>query len=110
MNVAWGNPDPTGDVEGPTVTEQSIPEFYTYVVADDAATLANEALRDINTGDPDRSHLPDQEALVAAANAWRALGNGSPSWVWSDNEDFAVLLGHYFGCPVGRPDTSEEGH
>lgn len=136
MLVEFGNVAPEGvegtGVEGPAVTRLSIPDHYTYVVAhegtaptmrlpdehsdsprrdvDNAAMLASIAKDNIETGDTRLSHLPDHEALVSVANSWAALGQGRPSWVWSDNDDFAVLLGHYFGCSVGRPVTSEEGN
>ena len=105
MNVEFGNPSPVG-MDHPSVTTAVIPDFYTYVVAEDPSAVAHQVRGDVNNGG-EFTHQPDQEALVAVANIWRAHGNGNPSWVWSDNEDFAVLLGHYFGCPVGRPTTED---
>jgi hypothetical protein len=51
------------------------------------------------------------EAFQTARAGWLAESSAaSPSWVWSDNSDFAVLLGAFFGCPVGRPANVEDTH
>lgn len=116
---------------GPAVTTIWIPDDYTYKVAEEGAEmrgrggtftsesaehLAAHVLREVLTGEPNVTHSPDQEAVISVAHAWSSLASppGSnavpPAWVWSDNEDFAVLLGHYFGCPVGKPDDVEDTH
>jgi hypothetical protein len=105
VNVEFGNPNPVG-VDHPSVTRAVIPDFYTYAVTDDAAALAAQVRGEVDNSEI--THQPGQEALVAAANIWRAHGNGTPSWVWSDNDNFAILLGHYFGCPVVGHPTNEE--
>jgi len=113
---------PTGDDDG----------SYTYVVAEPgaahrmpdehdgtpvetAAQLAEIARHNIevaNGYDFRLSHLPDHEALIVAVAVWNSGQHavGQPSWVWSDNPDFAVLLGEYFHCPVGMPDDVEATH
>lgn len=110
MQVELGNPAPTTTENRPAVTYVTVPGTYTYEVADSAADLAVEVLRDILVGDPRVTHMPDQEAVIAVFNSWNGESTGKPSWVWSDNDDFAVLLGHLFGCPVGRPVDVEASH
>lgn len=132
MQVELGNPaphslpagnggnggEPTA-LPGPQVTYVNIPDdvdadgnrHYGYTVADSAAELARDAAFAIVQGAPGGvTRLPGQEALLAVTNLWASHGSQPPSWVWSDNDDFAVLLGHYFRCPVGRPDNVEDTH
>lgn len=112
MLVEFGNANPR-NTEGPAVTYMNVPDTYTYKVADSAARLASDLrdhIADALVSNDGITHLPDQEALLAVQAGWRAEGNGQPSWVWSDNEDFAALLGHFFNCPVGRPSDLEETH
>ena len=112
MRVAYGNSSPTHPgAEGPSVTYQTIPDNYTYVVADSAADLAAEAKAhqaDALMNNNGITRMGEQEALLAAVAGWRANSAGDPDWVWSDNEPFGVLLGAYFGVPVGIPDDVEE--
>jgi hypothetical protein len=125
MLVELGNTLP--DTGEPDVINVSVPDIYTYVVADGtndmelgagnvatpetAAELATHVMRDISVGDPDLTHSPDQEALISVVRTWAAYNrSGSPTWVWSDDDNFAVLLGCYFASPVGRPDDVEETH
>ena len=122
MQVQLGNANPTRiapdgvDDNGrdvflaPRVTTISVPNTYTYVVADSAADLANETAANLGRAVDGITRMPDQEALLAVIASWRAESSGSPTWVWSDNEDFAVLLGHFFDCPVGRPGDVEATH
>lgn len=111
MNVEYGNPAPNFvDHDGPAVTYQTIPDSYTYRVAADAAELASGIALNMATAPDGITNLPDQEAALAAIAGWRANSRANPTWVWSDNEDFAVLLGKFFGCPVGRPVDVEETH
>lgn len=110
MHVELGNTNPTSTASSPCVTYVSVPDFYTYEVADSASDLAVTVLRDIMIGDPRVTHMPGQEAAVAVFNAWASEGDGQPTWVWSDNDDFATLLGHIFACPVGRPADLEDTH
>lgn len=126
MLVELGNPAPTTTDNTPCVLRIHIPDEYSYVVADSgvetevavgrtatlesAADLAVELMRQVSIGDPALTHIPDHEAALAVINAVRAESTGVPTWVWSDNEPLAVLLGHYFGCPVGRPDDVEDTH
>lgn len=126
MLVELGNAAPTLTDKAPAVTRVQVPDTYSYAVADagvatevgvervvameDAASLAVELMRQVSIGDPAITHVPDHEAAIAVINAWRAESLTVPTWVWSDNEAFAVLLGHYFGCPVGRPDDVEATH
>jgi hypothetical protein len=108
--VELGNPAPTATENAPVVTYCSVPGTYTYVVADSAEQLALEAAAHIGRSSDGVTRLPDQEALLAVIAGWRAESTGNPTWVWSDDGDFAVLLGHFFGCPVGRPDNLEATH
>lgn len=122
MQVQFGNNYPTRitpdsvDLNGrdvfnaPRVTTVSVPDTYTYVVADSAADLANDTAAQLGRAVDGITRMPDQEALLAVIASWRAESSGTPSWVWSDNEDFAVLLGHFFDCPVGRPTDIETTH
>jgi hypothetical protein len=110
MQVELGNPNPThlGTI-GPAITYVGVPDVYTYEVADSADDLAMDVMREVSTGGG-ITHLPAQEAMLSVVAVWNNESSGSPSWVWSDNEDFAVLLGKFFGCPVGRPSDVEETH
>lgn len=132
MLVELGNKNPTKVTEersDPTVTYVSVPDGYTYAVAQpgarmtvgegneievtSAAELAAHAADHVSKALLFRdgiTHLPDQEALLAVFGAWQSEGTGTPDWVWSDNEDFAVLLGAFFGCAVGRPADVEATH
>ncbi len=126
MLVEMGNRAPTLTDKSPAVTTFQIPDSYTYVVADtgveievgvgrtavleSAADVAVELMRQVLTGNPIESHMPDHEAALAVINGWRAESLSAPTWVWSDNEAFAVLLGEFFGCPVGRPGDVEATH
>lgn len=111
MLVEFGNPNPSHTDNKPVVTYLPIPDAYTYVVADSAADLAAEVKSHWANALIERdgiTNLPDQEAILIAQAAWRAESRGGkPDWVWSDNDAFAVLLGHFFDCPVGRPDDVE---
>lgn len=97
-------------LNGPAVFRMTVPDNYTFVPAKSAKDLAVEVMRDITTGDPQVTHMPDQEAVIAVVNAWNRHSNQKPGWAWSDNDDFAVLLGRYFDCPVGKPTDVEETH
>lgn len=104
MQVVFGNPSPTaldsaGQPLGPTTTTVGVPDTYTYEVADSAADLALDSAAHIGRSNG-ITRLADQEALLATVAAWRNESSGEPSWVSSDNHDFAVLLGHFFDCPV----------
>lgn len=130
MLVELGNMIPTADTVGPAVTYMSVPEedLYgnqTYEAAksgalmevginqtreiSSAADLAVEVMRQVSSGGG-ITHLPQQEAVLSVIAAWNSEGNTRPAWVWSDNERFAVLLGEFFGCPVGRPADVEQTH
>ena len=118
MNVEMGNPAPTTTENAPAVTYFSVPGDYGYVPHDSAAELANAIARHlVAQPDPRVTRLGDvsggtgdHEAFLAVLNGWRAESTGTPTWVWSDDEDFAVLLGAFFDCPVGRPDDLEDSH
>lgn len=57
-------------------------------------------------------HLPDHEAFVSVVTDFQAHSSiGTPTWVWSDNEDLAKMLSEaYDDCPIGRPDDVENTH
>lgn len=111
MRVEYGNPTPTNtDYDGPAVTYQIIPDSYTYEVSPDAGELAAEVALQLSTAPDGITRMPSQEAILAAIAGWRANSSSNPTWVWSDNDDFAVLLGKFFNCPVGRPADVEETH
>jgi hypothetical protein len=110
VQVELGNDNPTHlGAMGPAITYCSVPDTYTYEVADSADDLAVEVMRQMATGGG-ITHLPAQEAVLSVVAAWNNESSGKPSWVWSDNPDFAVLLGKFFGCPVGRPEDVEMTH
>lgn len=132
MLVELGNPSPTKVADevrqgAPVVLYVPVPDDYTYtaaypdgqtqrigrgrdVDATSAAELALEAAAHLGRSIDGVTHIPEQEALLAVVNAVRGEMVGAPSWVWSDNADFAVLLGAFFDCPVGRPDDVEMTH
>ncbi len=109
--VEMGNLNPNAvGAEGPAVTYIGVPDSYTYEVAKSAETLANDVAAHVGRASNGVTRLPDQEALLAVVAAWNAESGGSPEWVWSDNKDFAVLLGRFYDCQVGRPDDIEATH
>lgn len=110
MRVIFGNEAPTRTENTPTITQIDVPDSYTYEVADSAADLAKTVMNEVATAPDGITRLPGQEALLAVQAGWRAESTKPPTWVWSDNEDFAVLLGQYFNCPVGAPDDVEDTH
>jgi hypothetical protein len=111
MQVELGNVAATMvEWDGPRVTYVSVPETYTYEVADSAEDLATEVAKHLAQNPGGQTHLPGQEALLAVNATWQAHSSAPPSWVWSDNADFGVLLGRFYGCPVGRPGDVEGTH
>jgi hypothetical protein len=111
MLVELGNDTPTADgVQTPAVTTIGVPDSYSYEVAASAKDLASEVAAHVGRSSNGVTRVPDQEALLAVVAAWRAEAAGDPTWVDCDNNDFAVLLGEFFGCPVGRPDDVESTH
>lgn len=111
MLVEFGNAAPTRTENKPAVTYINVPdEGYTYEVADSAADLARKVMVEIATAPDGKTRLPDQEAILAVVTAWRQESTEAPMWVWSDNNDFAVLLANFFDCPVGRPDDIEDAY
>jgi hypothetical protein len=118
MQVELGNQAPTRTDNSPVVTYSSVPDSYSYTPHESAVELANAFARHlVALSDQGVTRLGDvsggtgdHEAFLAVLNGWRAESTGAPTWVWSDNPDFAVLLGAFFGCPVGRPDDLEATH
>jgi hypothetical protein len=112
MLVELGNVAPLlAENDGhPRVTTMVVPDSYTYEVADSSDQLATDSLMHIARSSGGVTHMPDQEALLSVVGAWQLESGARPTWVWSDNENFAVLLGKYFDCPVGRPDNLEQTH
>jgi hypothetical protein len=110
MQVELGNNSPTHEgTVAPAVTYCSVPDVYTYEVAESSDDLAMDIMREIATGGG-ITHLPEQEAVLSVIAAWNNESAGKPGWVWSDDEDFEVLLGKFFGCPTGRPEDVEATH
>jgi hypothetical protein len=110
VKVELGNNAPrAAGAVAPAVTYVNVPEEYTYVVEDSAATLG-ERIRQAVAGGGGITHEPDQEAIISVAAAWAAEGAGQPTWVWSDNPDFVVALAAFFNCPIGRPPDVEMTH
>lgn len=120
MNIEFGN---TITVDGAPVPDvlnvKGLPdgEEYGYQPHESAEQLASKLARHlmVNAGGVTRvGDISDgtghHEAFLHAYAHWQATGNGTPAWVWSDNPDFAVLLGAFYGCPVGRPDDVEMTH
>ena len=120
--VEFGNPAPTAQIadgyRGQVVTYcgplPDDPE-YGYTPHEDASVLAGKLARHMATAAVPRvGDISDgtghHEAFQTAIASWRAESYANPTWVWSDNEDFAVLLGQFFDCPVGRPDDVEATH
>lgn len=131
MQVKMGNPAPTtsniADRTEPTVETMTVDPSYSYVPAYDdgetqtigrgrdvdvtsAVDLANEVAAHIGRSVDGITHVPGQEALLSVVAAWRAQSYGNPTWVWSDDEDFATLLGAFFDAPVGEPGDVEATH
>lgn len=54
-----------------------------------------------------------REVLLAIADTrdglWkRHSSDPAPAWVETDDPDLAQFLSTFLGCPVGRPDSSEQ--
>ena len=130
MIVEFGNPAPTAQIDGGSYTGPVVtycgplpddPE-YGYSPHPDASVLAVKLAQEMETAERERDgiyrvgDISDgtgfHEAFLTAVNGWRAQASAyrGPTWVWSDSGDFAVLLGHFFGCPVGRPADVEDTH
>lgn len=116
MRVELGNTSPahspSGQREalpGPAVTYVNIPDEYSVGDSSDIGLVQQHLAQR-----PDGvTNLPNHEALLAIVHpggVWASHGSGIPSWVWSDNEEFAIQLGAYFGCPVGHPEDLEATH
>lgn len=112
MRVELGNDQPLyNPTGGPVVTYVTIPDSYT---VDPGANVGD--LSDHLVANPDVTNLPEQEAFVSithpGAGTWvnHAVAGSKPSWVWSDNDEFAQMLAEHYGCPVGRPDDVEDTH
>ena len=117
MIVDLGNDHPTRtEGRAPVVTTFTIPDSYTYAVADSAADLAAAVKAEQADALVNRdgiTRLPDQDAILIIQAGWRSEAQGGtiPTWVESDNADFAVLVSHFFGgIPIGRPDDVEATH
>jgi hypothetical protein len=117
MRVEFGNTAPTATENSPVVTTIVIPDSYGYTAHESAATLAANIARHLATAPGGITRLGDisdgtgdHEAILATITGVRNESNATPAWVWSDNEDFAVLVGEFYGCPVGRPDDTEDTH
>lgn len=115
MFVELGNPAPLR-VEGPAVTYVHVPDVYGYEPHGDAEVLAGNLARHLATvGDVTRcGDVSDatghHEAFLAVVRGWGNEGARPPSWVWSDNADFAKLLGAFWGVPWDRPADMEMTH
>lgn len=119
MRVELSNvlPDLANDGQPtPTVTYVGVPDSYDYQPHQSAEVLAGNLARHLATaggvtrlGDHSDG-TGDHEAFLSVVRSWSMNADGIPAWVWSDNNDFAVLLGAFYGCPVGRPDDIEMTH
>lgn len=67
-----------------------------------------DALIHVLTSDVTR--LPDHECFLSIVRDWPSHSPLPPTWVWSDDEDLALMLSEAYGCPVGRPDDVEDTH
>lgn len=119
MNVELGNKTPKmgdgslAELDGaPAVTYIVIPDSYTFDPDVDVDELQRHLYRTRSTGITNR---PNDEAIMAVVHAdgiWsNHSGDDSPAWVaCDDNPAFAMALGRFFQCPVGRPEDIEETH
>jgi hypothetical protein len=64
-----------------------------------------------------RFSIPDDRSIAEAfreitdqQGAWQAHSDGDPSWVASDNEQLAALLGAQFGCDVRPHEDAQAAH
>ena len=115
MQVELGNTSPRDadgvrlEVDAPLVTYINIPDSYTFDPNIQVSDLALHLARN-----PDITHLPDNEALVAVlhplAGIWNRHGEGGPSWIWSDNAELQAVLSDFYGVSGGRPDDIEATH
>lgn len=119
MRVQFGNPNPVeGDDhipverDGPCVTyveglngsafdpDLDLSDFKGKLL--DALTQRQGVINMPNSG--------DILAMVHPAGVMANHAGAPPSWIWSDNEEFAQLLGRYYECPVGLPEDVEDTH
>src|ERR1035437_11196987 len=115
MQVEFGNTQPLdGDgkrfeTDAPVVTYANIPDTYTFDPTISVADLALHLARN-----PDVTHLPDNEAVVAVTHSLAGIvgrhSQSGPSWVWSDNKDLQALLAGFYDVAAGRPDDIEATH
>ena len=124
MLVKLGNPSP---VHGPLGAREPLPgPAVTTVVIPDTEDDAGNRLYQVMAGAdldavkrslgerPDVTNLPGHEALLVIVHPGGVWANhsagGKPSWVWSDDEEFARQLGEFFDIPVGEPTDVEATH
>src|ERR1035437_3917250 len=112
MQVEFGNNSPRDsegtkiEIDAPIVTYVNIPYTYSFDPSIQVSDLALHLARN-----PDVTHLPANEALVAVTHPmsgiWGRHGEGGPSWIWSDNKDLQAVLSGFYGVSGGRPDDIE---
>ena len=115
MQVEFGNNSPRDsegtkiEIDAPIVTYVNIPDTYSFDPSIQVSDLALHLARN-----PDVTHLPANEALVAVTHPmsgiWGRHGEGGPSWIWSDNKDLQAVLSGFYGVSGGRPDDIEITH
>lgn len=114
MLVRMGNETPhahilPSDHDGaPCEYTWRLPEGFDYTHEPEGRLNGKDAL--IHVLSNNVPHLPGHEAFVSVTNDWPNHSPKPPTWVWSDNEDLAVMLSEAYGCPVGRPDDVEDTH
>lgn len=109
MLVKLVNMSPVADPDGgPRVTRFGISaDGYDYQPHEDADVLAGKFARHLVANADQTTRLSDvsdgtgdHEAFRAVQYAWPQHGHGVPAGVWSDNPDFAKLLGRFWDTQV----------
>jgi hypothetical protein len=111
MLVEFGNPTPKNvSHSDPVVTYVNVQGDHQTFDPNVNVAEFKAHVADANENSEGVTHRPDDVALLTITNLWPAHSSKKPSWVDSDNPDFARVLGEFYGIPVGAPADVEATH
>jgi hypothetical protein len=112
--VELGNPVPANvSYACPGVTYLNIPEGYDFNPDTDPHQVMRHLAQKGRVTSLGRDCGHDNEALLAVVHPDGVVANhhtAPPSWVWSDNEAFSLLISRYYDIALGRPADVEDTH
>lgn len=118
MQVQMGNQSPHAhlvDHDQPCVYYWSLPDGSPYTHDEHGAAYGVEKRPNgkdayIHVLQNQVTRLPGHEAFVSVVVDWPNHSPKPPTWVWSDNEDLALMLSEAYSIPVGIPENVEDTH